>query len=42
MLQQVKEAAAAGLDAELIKGFAPKQRQQSFAKLAEKDEMVDL
>ena len=42
VMQQVKEAAAAGLDAELIEHISTGRRQQSFAKLAEQDDMVDL
>ena len=41
-MQQVKEAAAAGLDTDLIKDMSTGRRQQSFAKLAEHDDMVDL
>ena len=42
VLQQIKEAAAAGLDADLIKDVSIGRRHQSFAKLAENDDMVDL
>lgn len=42
VIQQIKEAEAAGLDADLIKDVSTGQRQQSFAKLAEHDDMVDL
>ena len=41
-MQQINEAAAAGLDADLIKGVSIGRRQQSLAKLAENDDMVDL
>ena len=42
VMQQIREAAAAGLDADLIKDVSVGRRQQSFAKLAENDDMVDL
>lgn len=42
VMQQIKEAAAAGLDADLIKDPSLGRKQQSLAKLAEHDDMVDL
>lgn len=42
VMQQIKEAAAAGLDADLIKDPSTGRKQQSLAKLAEHDDMVDL
>lgn len=42
VLQQVEEAAAAGVDADLIKNRFNGRKQQSLAQLAEHDDMVDL
>ena len=42
VLQQVEEAAAAGVDADLIKNPFSGRKQRSLAQLAEHDEMVDL
>ena len=42
VLQQVEEAAAAGVDADLIKNPSSGRKQQSLAQLAEHDDMVDL
>ena len=42
VMQQIQEAAAAGLDADMFQDASIGRRQQSFAKLAENDDMVDL
>ena len=42
VLQQVEEAAAAGVDADLTKNRFTGRKQQSLAQLAEHDDMVDM
>ena len=42
VLQQVEEAAAAGVDAAIIKNPSNGRKQQSLAQLAKHDSMVDL
>jgi len=42
VLQQVEEAAAAGVDAAVIKKPTNGRKQQSLAQLAKHDSMVDL
>jgi len=42
VLQQVEEAAAAGVDAAVIKKPINGRKQQSLAQLAKHDSMVDL
>ena len=42
VIEQVEAAAAAGIDADLIRNPALGRKQQSLAQLAQHDDMVDL